>query len=1032
MSTNASDKTNMAAIRSLGVHNPSALPYLIGEGILPAEPLASAYKWETYNDGAEQGLGEEEILSTEYCVVYSTGGIVRKVFSFGVEEQKVQHAVLTWFSSEDDGLVPSKKRPRGSFDSPEDATGSERSTKAKASLTTSLAVRQKPGFGVQTPDATLALKGSRVTPSHKAEDKTRALVVFLKFQAHVFFIRGSSHVVNLPFEVERAFPAPRGLILQRRLPSHDAVTSTPIIPSAPQNSFLSPEALQARRKPQAPAQARSRKSKERSSGGSRASFALEDLVKSTRAPSTDDLPRHYSFTDPLSDMGLVVCSSNTASIRQSNPLSNDEEILYVSPSSEVLSTHSKRKPLIFLVTANQARKVYSIYTSGYIEQKSLAATMNKRSTSAGTKSRRRSSFVPGTGATTPAVRARDQPRESIGGNARPVQTQGSSTYQTAEETFASQLDPDFDPSRQPAKESRRVSSLLSRVDISTNHDRSTFQDMASSHNPGPSFARRGPSLGAATSRTSFGVRKSYHRASTPGSILSRQSLGYSSDEEAVDDLRTGGLSVPKGNDDSFDTVIGNGLPASPFREPFDGLRKEFLLQKLTEIPMDKPGSFSSWTKAELLHRPRIFVVAAPTTVKSLTHDSHRLCLHIVQPHTHDHIEVFFTVHKIPPSSSDASGGYVPIFERSRRIQGDLDATKVTDGGVSRILSLKKAPSGDYALSLRTCWAERLPATTIPIPPLTVFNPFMLWDTNTPSHRTTGRRRTLDLPKDLVGFSSVGSAGSFDVLERGGRRHRLQVQLKPKNPYHSTTLQMCILVLPEDIGDTLLACWWELCKRIDDSENDKEWTALVTSLLALGVGRVRPPANQGKAAKLRAGSRVQRRESSSSVASTSDSEAMQLMWERLQMRPGAKFWTSPAWSWCFERSASKSGQDWKPVDSQSDFVTSCIARARTFLSSETGSTLLSPLYDRGEEGKHDLPRVLIALHLLREEHKLNILCNDRSGNGTWDVAPLLAQLGRWLDWEGWWYSRGGYYALEGASESSYQFEDSEASKLLNSV
>ncbi|KAF2096880.1 hypothetical protein NA57DRAFT_42971 [Rhizodiscina lignyota] len=1030
----------MAALRSLGVHTPSALPYLIAEGILPAEPSERDYTWETFNDGGAQGLGEEEIVSTDYCVVYSTGGVVRKVFRFEVEEQKVQQAVLTWFPSEDGEFVDPKKAVRTSTDGVRSAPTSQGSAKAKTSFTTSLTVRQKPGYGTLPPDAPLALKG-RTHAKTRGERTARALVVFLKFQAHVYFVRGSSHVVNLPFEVERAFPAPRGLILQRRLPTQDTIASTPALPSAPQNSFLSPEALQPKRRRPSSAQSHPRRLKDRGSGGSRASFALDDLVRSAKSPPADDLPRHYSLTDPLSEMGLVVSSPgtragqprgrNVPSVRQSDPLHNDEEILYVSSGHELPGSSSKRKPLIFLVTANQARKVYVIYSADYIEQKSLAATTRKRSSSAGAKNRRRSSFVPGTGATTPAVRPRDQARESIGANAKPAQTRESSAHPTAEETFVSQLDPDYDSSRQPARESRRVSSLISRVDMSTNQDRSTFQDMASGHgNQTSSFGRRGPSFGAATSRTSLGGRKSYHRPSTPGSILSRQSLGNSSDEESVDQsMINSRLSVPGDDDDSFETITGDGLLTSPFQEPFDGLKKEFLLQKITEIPMDEPGSFSSWTKSEHLHRPRIFAVAAPTSIKSLTHDIHHLCLHIVQPPIHDHIEVIFNVHKIPPTSDemDARGSYLPVLERSHRIQLDLDAIKITEHAVSRVLSLQNDPAGKPVFKMRTCWGQSLPATTLPVPNLNVFNPFALSDASTPSRRIIGRRRTLDSPKNLKGFAHVGSEGSFDVVENNDCRHRLQVQLGPRQFYLTTILEICTFVLPEGICDVLRACWWELCRMIEGPEEDKDWFALVTTLLALGVGHVRPPTTPGRSTKSRATSRSHRRESSlSSMASTSDADALQAMWARLKSRPGPKFWTSPAWSWSVDKKASKTAPDWTPGTAKSDLIISCIARARAFLSSETGSALLSPLYERGEQGRHDLPRILMALHLFREEQKLNILCHEQTSGSMRDIALVLGQLGRWLRWDGWSYSQGGYYDLEDAGERLYQFEDASIS------
>ncbi|KAK5011904.1 Anaphase-promoting complex subunit 1, partial [Cryomyces antarcticus] len=70
----------MAEITSLGIHTPTALPYLIAEGVLPQEPAEDQYTWETYEDGGDEVYGEEEVLWTRNCVVWSQGGVVRKVF----------------------------------------------------------------------------------------------------------------------------------------------------------------------------------------------------------------------------------------------------------------------------------------------------------------------------------------------------------------------------------------------------------------------------------------------------------------------------------------------------------------------------------------------------------------------------------------------------------------------------------------------------------------------------------------------------------------------------------------------------------------------------------------------------------------------------------------------------------------------------------------------------------------------------------------------------------------------------------------
>lgn len=1021
----------MAAIRSLGTHTPTALPYLIAEGILPEEPSEKEYFWETYDDEGSDGLNQEEVVSTSSCVVYSTGEVVRKVFRFEVEEQKVQQAVLTWFPLEDDSLVESKKRKRTSLDSDQTVATIETLPDGRATLTASLSVRQKPGYGVQLLDSTAALK-KKLRSKQDRPKRARALVVFLKFQAHIYFLQGSSHVVNLPFEVERAFPAPRGLIIQRRLPAPNAISSTPLIPSVPQNSFLSPEALH-RKRQQVNSYSQSKRPKERSSAASRSSFALDDILKSVRPSATEQLPRHFSFTDPLSEMGLVVTASSSATtstqtfqnsaLQNAEALSIDEEILFVSPSNELPEQASSK--LILLVTANHARKAYHVYSGAYIESKPLSAAMRRKSAStSGAKARRRSSFVPGTGATTPAVRSRDQTRESLGVNSKVTQSQESSAYQTAEETFASQLDPDFDRARQPGKESRRVSSLLSRADLSTNHDRSTFQDMASGHGASTStYGRRPPSLGAAASRASLGGRKSYARASTPGSVLSRASLGYSSDEETVEDTQLSRLSMAA--DEDMIPSGQSGYSMAPFQEPFDSLHKEFVIQKVAEIPMDRPGSFSSWTKAEHLHKPRIFAICEPRSVKSAIHEIRRLCLHIVQRHTHDHIEIVFNIHKLPIAPTSKLGtesSFVPVFESYCRYDNQLDAIKIADGDISRVLSLQKDASSSPILCIRTCWASNMSPLQLPVPNLNVFNPFAMWDSPTSGHRpTTGRRRTLDIPQSLSSLAHTGSASSFDVVESDGRNHRLQIQLSPRNDYIRTVLDVCRFVLPDSISSIVMACWWKIMSQLPESQQNREWVALVTVLLSLAAGHV-APSTAHRHSKSKSGPRSHRRDRSLlPLSSDAEGDPMERMWGNFHAQPGPKLWDSPAWNWCF-KSSDGSAQSWAPLSRRSDLVVSNIQRARAFIASEVGSALLSPLYDRGEAGRHDVPRVLVALHLLREEQKLDITGKDRVDGGVWDLAPILAQLGQWVGWKGWGFTQGGYFDLELAGAGSFEYEE----------
>lgn len=157
----------MASVTSLGLHQPTALEYAIAEQLLPPNPSRSDYEWEI--DVDHDGGVEDELLITKDAVIWSRGCIFRKCFGFKLEKEPITQAILTYFPN---GENLSKSR---------DA--------------------QAPGVAQPEGEQPLA----------------RALVVFLKTQAHIYLLDGTSHVVHMPFEVESACAAPRGVIIQRRL-----------------------------------------------------------------------------------------------------------------------------------------------------------------------------------------------------------------------------------------------------------------------------------------------------------------------------------------------------------------------------------------------------------------------------------------------------------------------------------------------------------------------------------------------------------------------------------------------------------------------------------------------------------------------------------------------------------------------------------------------------------------------------------------------------------------------------------------------
>ena len=594
----------MASLRSIGVHRPAALQYLVTEAILNEDCIERDYVWDTYADEDPEGT-IDEVVTTEYHVVWSRGGIVRKVFNFEIEKEKVIQALLTWFPVEEPTGIAAQSLGR-----PADYSGHEQSG---AFLTQGTQPATDPAAGEGT--------------ANVVETRARALVVFLRSQAHVFFLSGTTHIVNLPFEVDRAFPAARGVVVQRKISPLIHAPSSPQVPMAPPNSFLTNnQSFLSQTLSQSFAPAHSRNASLATVRGNKAqqngsTLFLDDLIRSSAAPNTEGLPRSFSFTDPLSELGLVVnilAGGERSSMllksgednRRLEAIDKAEEIIYVSPQNEVQFDRSgSDKPLLLVVTANYETNVFTIWWAAYLEPKSISASRKQHAPVPLSKSRRRSSHgatSTGTGATTPAIRGVDRLRESLGGAPRtkpPVpsfkdvsQTKGRLTDQAVDDALASQLNPDFNIDRLP-KESRRVSSLLSRAELSTSFDKSAFQDLATHRTSiGGSFGasqRSRRSLGH--DRTSFGgYSQSRNRASTPGSIASRISFGGADIDDTLDDTMEESQYDIMEDYDEVDNLF-SPPEAGAESQPTDGLRKELVMEAVGEIPATqylKPGIFA--------------------------------------------------------------------------------------------------------------------------------------------------------------------------------------------------------------------------------------------------------------------------------------------------------------------------------------------------------------------------------------------------------------------------------------------------------
>jgi anaphase-promoting complex subunit 1 len=343
---------------------------------------------------------------------------------------------------------------------------------------------------------------------------------------------------------------------------------------------------------------------------------LDDILNASAASNLEAMPRLYSFTDPLSELGLLVnvvagnernslLASHGSGHRRLEAIDKAESILYVSPQNEVLFDRSgSDKPLLLVITVNKDTNVLTIWSAAYLEPKSISTSRKHHAPLSISKARRRSSHgttAPGTGATTPAIRGADRVRESFGGAARGKThsasfrevSQGKERLsdQAVEDALASQLNPDSEIVQQPSQY-RRVSSMLSRAELGTSFDKHAFQDLATQRTSlGGSFSasfgasqRSRRSLGY--DRLSLGYSQSRHRASTPGSVTSRMSLGDASIDDTLEDIM---------DEDTFDTIEDydelDDLFAPPENkvesQPGDGLRKELVMSVIADIPLSR-------------------------------------------------------------------------------------------------------------------------------------------------------------------------------------------------------------------------------------------------------------------------------------------------------------------------------------------------------------------------------------------------------------------------------------------------------------
>ncbi|KAI4212843.1 MAG: hypothetical protein LQ351_004546 [Letrouitia transgressa] len=1058
----------MATVTSLGVHRPSAIPYLIAEGILPPDPGEHLYRWQTIeasNPDVRKKEDEEELVSTDHCVVWSRAGVIQRIFRFDVEGEAVTQAIFARFSSttdvhqlKTDPFQPSsagitKIQPdvrQGSDGTNRPNTDSDMFTGSECQQ------RTIPERGT---DTHFPLLKATITSDLVQE---RALVVTLKSQAHIFFVSGMSHVIHLPFEVESVFPLPQGILIQRKIP-HLAVAAAPIVqtphfPSAPHNSFansqLSPHAVASSQLFSSQTTAH-----EPSEISSHVSLLYDGLQRRALRSRQTGAPRLYCLSDPVNEVGVAVTKSgDEGPNKRQRPVFDsvdpEEDLLYVSSNDELLGHSSDatlRMPLLLAVTLNRDTGFCTVWTIEHVQQNDMksSAPVNL-SRSSGVWARRRSSYMPGagTGASTPNV-WRTGSREVSG----PLKSRNYSNRDTTTEDITvqpemdllHQLDPTLGDHTAPPKSSRRASSLLARADLSANYDNSTMPDLVGSHAAAAHHLRR-PVGSSGIRLGSLDGHFNAPRATTKDTRASIESLNIYENgfEETIDDFAD--LDELRAFDDL--TMVDSVAQ----------LRKEVILKKIYGFPMTDRVAKPLSSETEDAARPKLFTLNTPDL--SLTDDAKDatiyLCLVDYVAHCVIFLEVCTRLHinskathkkksattgNINPPSTDA---YIGQFIKIPEV---LDACVVKQGEYSRVLVLNDGSEISNQLSLQAPWSRlcriHLPSNFNLHDPFLV-SPSLLFRQNSEG----SLRRIIQSPHQLRALQHCGNDGRVDVVDSGSVHHRIRIQLQPYNSLVRKMITVCNVMTSASWSrrEGFLLAWWDVMSWLQsrpEAEADMEWSASVIALFSFAVRLVQDwktePAGRQKRRK---GALLR----SSSGANT-DLESWE---EMLSHESGASGTVPPwmhdsAWKWAIQNISPNAEEQPRkstklrstrpsmaqalpqlPQGKKSSSILRYAALAREFTKSYEGlraqarqsANSTAFFQDSGTEADL-LVKMLLGLHILREELKLNIL----SARAVHALAPVLAQLGGWLGWKSWGFHDQAFYSFESHDLQHYLFNES---------
>ena len=877
----------------------------------------------------------------------------------------------------------------------------------------------------------------------------RALVIILRTQAHIYFIAGTSQIVHLPFEVENVFPLPQGLIFQRKLQETKAATSTHQVPPAPRNTFAFSQT--------SPFPTPNRNASPSAPGFARASPFLPLLsgpLQKSNGHHKTDRSGLACLIDPLTEVGAVTVK-NVAETRPSHDqhlssghsfssLDPEEILIYISAHDELGQSSSwTRAPLTFAVTQNCTNGQISLWSVRYLDYKDLVSerAQTSRSTTAAF-SRRRSSYGLETGITTPHSRVASQARE----NAIMPLSQNYALHKNASDSDPDPLDLAFDNPMEPAKSSRRVSSLLARADLAASSDMNTFSDSILGH--GKRRNRRGASSGPYTSRIGTGA----------------DGGGRSKPSKPLSDIRSSMDSITLSEIGSRASLAANAegihekmevQSASTLYGSSNHLRTEVIFQKIHDAGTAVPHSpgFGACTGT---YMPKVCAMSTSKINLGSSMTTAFVTILVARRDKRDMLD--FQIEAIRPRHTQkedtakvrhSSSPWKFRHVTETRKTGVWDICIFREGKYWRMIKLSEDLSGMRELSLQTPWGT---TQKINLPsPLNLYNPFQISDDISLRRRREGglKRLLSGVPLSLEYLQHGSLHGCVDVLASDGSRHCIHIQLEPSCPHVRRIIEVCEAILPDPFmhREVILQAWCEVAswlKYDSEEETDLEWTAMVVVLFSLAVPFI---SHKGtdifKQQKRRKGDLLR----SSSGANTDLGNWETMINQEHSFTSATPKWMIEApWEWTKDEAMpvhptiAKKPQSSTyqpsplavPIVGTSSLILHYISLSRRFTRSAAGQGAVGQQGYLPTAPSHDsqirrttLASILIALHLLREEYKLDVLAAEPLHK----LTPILAQIGGWLGWENWGYTGSSAYVIETADMEHWHFDDSRIPSLI---